>query len=78
MDECEAALTMLNNLDKQEKDFLVLMDRGYSSFNLIETCNRLKHCHIVTMLFEQKLGMALLKKLPHCQAMNMIASFPVK
>ncbi|GAA0043634.1 IS4 family transposase [Lactobacillus amylovorus] len=47
MDEREAALTMLKNLDKQEKDFLVLMDRGYSSFNLIETCNRLKHCHYV-------------------------------
>ena len=47
MDEREAALTMLKNLDKQEKDFLVLMDRGCSSFNLIETCNRLKHCHYV-------------------------------
>ncbi len=23
------------------------MDRGYSSFNLIENCNRLKHCHYV-------------------------------
>ena len=47
MDEREAALTMLKNLDKQEKDFLILMDSGYSSFNLIETCNRLKHCHHV-------------------------------
>lgn len=36
MDERKAALTMLKNLDKQEKDFLILMDRGYSDFNLIE------------------------------------------
>lgn len=35
MDEREAAVTMLKKLNKQEKDFLVLMDRGYSSFNLI-------------------------------------------
>src|SRR5699024_5405337 len=47
MNEREAALTMLKYLDKQEQDFLVLMDRGYSSFNLIENCNRLKHCHYV-------------------------------
>ena len=47
MDEREAAVTMLKKLNKQEKDFLVLMDRGYSSFNLIENCNRLKHCQYV-------------------------------
>ncbi|MDK7583008.1 hypothetical protein QP535_04840, partial [Lactobacillus crispatus] len=47
MDEREAALTMLKKLAQQEKDFLVLMDRGYISFNLIENCNRLKHCHYV-------------------------------
>ena len=47
MNEREAALTMLKDLNKQEQDFLVLMDRGYSSFNLIENCNRLKHCHYV-------------------------------
>ena len=32
MDEREAALTMLKKLAQQEKDFLVLMDRGYISF----------------------------------------------
>lgn len=47
VDEREAALTMVENLGRQEKDFLVLMDRGYSSFNLIENCNRLKHCRYV-------------------------------
>ena len=47
MDEREAALTMLKKLAQQEKDFLVLMDRGYISFNLIENCNRLKYCHYV-------------------------------
>ncbi|WP_342357863.1 transposase [Lactobacillus kefiranofaciens] len=47
MDEREAALAMLKNLAQREKDFIVLMDRGYSSFNLIENCNRLKHCHYI-------------------------------
>ncbi len=47
MNEVEAALTMLKNLDEQEKEFLVLMDRGYTSFNLIENCNRLNHCHYI-------------------------------
>lgn len=47
MDEREAALPMLKSLNQQGKDFLVLMDRGYSSFNLIENCNRLKHCQYV-------------------------------
>lgn len=47
MNERAAALTMLKKLDRQGKDFLVLMDRGYTGFNLIENCNRLKHCYYV-------------------------------
>ncbi|MGU9946939.1 IS4 family transposase [Lactobacillus delbrueckii subsp. bulgaricus] len=47
MNERDAALAMLKNLAQREKDFIVLMDRGYSRFNLIENCNRLKHCHYV-------------------------------
>lgn len=47
MNERDAALAMLKNLAQREKDFIVLMDRGYSSFNLIENCNRLKHCRYV-------------------------------
>lgn len=47
MDEREAALAMVKQLGKQEKAFLVLMDRGYTSFNLIENCNQLKCCHYV-------------------------------
>lgn len=60
MDEREAALTMLENLDKREKDFLVLMDRGYSSFNLIENCNILKNCHY---LIRTKAGYGAIKEI---------------
>ncbi|CDI65458.1 Putative uncharacterized protein [Lactobacillus helveticus CIRM-BIA 101] len=45
MDERQTALMMLKQLAQQEKDFLGLMDRGYTGFNFIENCNRLKHCH---------------------------------
>ncbi|CCI84512.1 transposase [Lactobacillus pasteurii DSM 23907 = CRBIP 24.76] len=44
MDERQAALEMLKKLNGTDQEFLVLMDRGYSSFNLIETCNRLDGC----------------------------------
>lgn len=60
MDEREAAITMLKKLDKREKDFLVLMDRGYSSFNLIENCNRLKHCQYV---IRSKAGRSAIKEI---------------
>ena len=47
MDEREAALTMIKKLAQQEKDILVMMYRGYISFNLIENCYRLNHCQSV-------------------------------
>lgn len=39
-DERSAALCMLQNLQPQEP-YIVIMDRGYESFNMIEHCNRL-------------------------------------
>ena len=47
MNERETAITMLKRLNEQDQDFLALMDRGYSSFNLIENCNRLRRCQYV-------------------------------
>ena len=44
MDERRAALEMLKRINGDDQEFLVLMDRGYSSFNLIENCNRLDGC----------------------------------
>ena len=44
MDERRAAIEMLKKLNGSDQEFLVLMDRGYSSFNLIEICNRLDGC----------------------------------
>jgi len=44
MDERAAALTMLKRLDTNNTPYIVIMDRGYSSFNMFETCNRLDNC----------------------------------
>ena len=43
-DERKAAIEMLKNLDTDNTPYIVTMDRGYSSFNMFETCNRLDNC----------------------------------
>ena len=43
--EREAAIDMLKKLDVGK--FIVLMDRGYDGFNMIENCNRIKGCNYV-------------------------------
>ena len=45
MDERKAAVQMLKNLDCGP--YIVTMDRGYSSFNMIENCNRLPNCFYI-------------------------------
>lgn len=47
MDERGAALQMLKRLDYNGQPYIVMMDRGYESFNLIENCNRLPNCYYV-------------------------------
>ena len=43
--EREAAIDMLKNLDVGK--FIVLMDRGYDGFNMIENCNHIENCNYV-------------------------------
>ena len=38
---------MLKSLNTDSKPYIVTMDRGYSSFNIFETCNRLNNCFYV-------------------------------
>lgn len=45
-DERNAALKMISRLPKYTP-FVIIMDRGYESFNLIETLNRTENCHYV-------------------------------
>lgn len=54
-DERSAAIEMLKRLDNSSP-FIVIMDRGYSSFNMFETCNRIENCHYIirTKLSETK------------------------
>lgn len=45
MNERDAAIDMLKRLDCGK--FIVIMDRGYDGFNMIENCNRLPNCHYI-------------------------------
>ena len=45
--ERKAAIAMLKELDTDDIPYIVTMDRGYSSFNMFETCNRLDNCFYV-------------------------------
>lgn len=53
-DERDAAIEMLKNLDCGE--YIVIMDRGYESFNLIETLNRLEGCNYIIRVKAGKNG----------------------
>lgn len=45
MDERSAAIEMLKRLNVGP--YIVLMDRGYTSWNMVENCNRLPNCYYV-------------------------------
>lgn len=64
MDERSAAIVMLKKLDQKGHNFLVLMDRGYTSFNMIENCNRLKNCAFVIRTKNDKSSFKEIKELP--------------
>ena len=44
--ERDAALEMIGRMPKEDP-FIIIMDRGYESYNLIETLNRTANCHYV-------------------------------
>jgi len=56
--EREAAIDMLKNLDVDK--FIVLMDRGYDGFNMIENCNRIEGCNYV---IRTKAGLGSIKEI---------------
>ena len=63
MDERTAALKMLKSLNIGQ--YIVLMDRGYSSFNLIENCNRLSDCHYLIRTKSNKTAIKEIADLPN-------------
>lgn len=63
MDERGAALDMLRQLDYSQP-YIVMMDRGYESFNMIENCNRLKNCYYVIRTKIGQGGIKEIKNLP--------------
>lgn len=52
--ERDAAIDMLKRLDCGK--YIVIMDRGYDGFNMIETCNRLPDCHYIIRTKAGKFG----------------------
>lgn len=52
--ERNCAIDMLKRLDCGK--YIVIMDRGYDGFNMIETCNRLPNCHYVIRTKAGKFG----------------------
>lgn len=52
--ERDAAIDMLKRLDCGK--YIVIMDRGYDGFNMIETCNRLPNCHYIIRTKAGKFG----------------------
>ena len=52
--ERDAAIDILKRLDCGK--YIVIMDRGYDGFNMIETCNRLPNCHYIIRTKAGKFG----------------------
>lgn len=63
MDERGAALEMLRRLTCSQP-YIVMMDRGYDGFNMIENCNRLKNCYYVIRTKTGQSGIKEIKNLP--------------
>lgn len=62
--ERTAAVQMLKRLDVGP--YIVMMDRGYPSFNLIENCNRLDSCFYIIRTRTGKGAMKEIQELPEC------------
>ena len=62
MDERKAAVQMLKALNCGP--YIVTMDRGYTSFNMIENCNRLPNCHYIIRTKAGKGGVKEITTLP--------------
>ena len=64
MDERTAAITMLKRLDTNDTPYIVIMDRGYDGFNMIENCNRLDNCNYVIRTKCNNVGIKEITSLP--------------
>ncbi len=62
--ERQAAIDMLKSFDTDDKPYIVTMDRGYSSFNMFETCNRLDNCFYVIRTKAGNTAINEIKNLP--------------
>lgn len=61
--ERSAAIQMLNRLNA-DTPYIVIMDRGYDGFNMIENCNRLENCNYVIRTKAGKGGVKEIAELP--------------
>ena len=66
-DERKAAISMLKDLDADGEPYIVVMDRGYASFNMFETCNRLDRCNYVIRTKAGNTAINEIKALPDAE-----------
>lgn len=62
--ERDAAITMLKRLDSTNP-YIVIMDRGYDGFNMVETLNRLENCKYIIRTKVSKGGIKEISELPN-------------
>ena len=60
--ERDAALDMLKQLDVGK--YIVIMDRGYDGFNMIENCNRIENCNYIIRTKSGAGGIKEISELP--------------
>lgn len=65
MNERTAAVQLLKHLNVGQ--YIVMMGRGYTSFNLIENCNRLNNCFYVVRTKTGQGAMKEIRALPDCE-----------
>ena len=61
--ERDAAIDMIKRTDNS-KPFIVIMDRGYTEFNMIENCNRVENCHYIIRTLTSGGGIREIASLP--------------
>lgn len=61
--ERDAAITMLKRINA-DMPYIVIMDRGYDGFNMIENCNRLENCNYIIRTKTGRGGIKEIAELP--------------
>lgn len=62
--ERDAAIDMIKRTNNS-KPFIVIMDRGYSAFNVVENCNRIDNCYYIIRTLAATAAIKEIRDLPN-------------